>query len=134
MSAASDRTDSPISIQAIPPETARADKPLTEAAPAGRSPERVRAERTRLDRVLVGAVLLLAFFLASFAATNSDLWMHLAAGRLIARGQYPFGADPFAYTTEGVRWVNSAWLSDLGLYSLAQTLGGPDTERGGAAL
>src|SRR5436190_11080578 len=99
MSAASDRTDGPISIQAIPPETVIAPKQLEESASGAPSPERVRAELARLDRVLVGGVLLLAFFLASFAATNSDLWMHLAAGRLIARGQFPFGSDPFAYTT-----------------------------------
>src|SRR5262249_30101822 len=91
----------------------------------GYPPERLAVESARLYLVRVACVLLLAFFLASFAATNSDLWMHLAAGRLITQGQYPFGSDPFAYTTNGVRWVNNAWLTDLGLYGLAQALGGP---------
>lgn len=96
--------------------------------------ERLAAEVARLDRLMVVGVLVLAFFAASFAATNSDLWMHLAAGRLIARGQFPFGADPFAYTTEGVGWVNHAWLSDLTLYAIAQAFGGADTQVGGAVL
>src|SRR5262249_17445549 len=79
-------------------------------------------------------VLLLAFFLGSFAAFNSDLWMHLAAGRLIAQGQYSFGADPFAYTTSGIRWVNHAWLADLLAYGLSTALGGPESPLGGAVL
>src|SRR5262245_40444663 len=93
--------------------------------PAGREnvPPRSAAEQlaaavARLDRLLVAGVLLLAFFVASFRATNSDLWMHLAAGRLIAQGQFPFGADPFASTTAGMRWVNNAWLADLAAYGL----------------
>src|SRR5262245_858669 len=78
----------------------------------------------RLDAGLVIAALGLAFLLASFAVKNSDFWMHLAAGRLVAQGNIPNGQDPFAYTTEGVYWANHAWLFDLGLYGLYQ-LGGP---------
>lgn len=88
----------------------------------------------RLDASMTGLVLLLAFFLASFAASNADVWMHLATGRLIARGEYQFGADPFAYTTTGIRWINTSWLSDLLGFSLANALGGPETAPGGAVL
>jgi tetratricopeptide (TPR) repeat protein len=61
-------------------------------------------------------VLAFAFLAASTAARNSDLWQHLAAGRLLAERNFHFGADPFAYTTEGAYWVNHSWLLDLGLY------------------
>jgi hypothetical protein len=47
---------------------------------------------------------------------NSDFWLHLATGRLIARGEYEVGKDPFTFTTEGVRWVNHSWFYDLAVY------------------
>jgi hypothetical protein len=78
----------------------------------------------RLDRVLIAVVLLFAFLSASFAARNSDLWMHLAAGRLLAHGGYQFGVDPFAYTTQGIYWIHHAWLFDLVLYALYASFGG----------
>ena len=49
---------------------------------------------------------------------------YLATGRLLAHGEYTFGADPFAYTTEQVYWANHAWLYDLGLYRLYLLAGG----------
>src|SRR5262249_22479890 len=76
------------------------------------------------DLVLAGLVVVFAFLAASFAARNGDVWLHLAAGRLLARGGYVFGVDPFAYTTAGVYWANHAWLFDLGLYGGYQLLGG----------
>jgi hypothetical protein len=74
--------------------------------------------------VLTVGVLAFAFLAASFTARNSDLWLHLASGRLLAQGNATFGVDPFAWTTEGAYWVNHAWLSDLLLYAGFQTLGG----------
>jgi hypothetical protein len=66
----------------------------------------------------------LGFLIASFVAHNSNIWQHLAAGRLLARGEYHFGVDPFAYTTEGLYWANHAWLFDLGAYWVYELLGG----------
>src|SRR5262249_16590607 len=81
------------------------------------------AHRSRWPEILLAAlVLAFAFLAASFAARNSALWLHLATGRLLARGEYVFGADPFAYTTKGVYWANHAWLFDLALYAGFQTL------------
>jgi hypothetical protein len=90
----------------------------------------------RLDLVLALVVLVFAFFVASFAARNSDLWMDLAAGRLLAEGHYTFGADPFAFTTPrtGWTWINHAWLYDWAIYQIAQALGGVETPAGGAVL
>src|SRR5206468_4275170 len=61
---------------------------------------------------------------ASFAARNSDVWLHLAAGRLLAQGSHTLGDEPFAYSTAGAYWANHAWLTDLALYAGYQTLGG----------
>src|SRR5262245_42088236 len=77
-----------------------------------------------LDFALSGVVLLFAFLVASFVAINHDLWLHLASGRLLARGEYRFGIDPFAYTTEGVYWANPSWLYDWLLYGLHRAIGG----------
>src|SRR6266849_10929184 len=82
----------------------------------GKSPEKKRsisaAQFSRrmagLDFALIGLVLVFAFLLGSFAVGNSDFWMHLATGRLIAQGQYEFGKDPFAFTTPDGPWT---WIN-----------------------
>ena len=79
----------------------------------------------RLDRVTVALVLLLAFVLGSFPARNADVWMHLASGRLITHLDYPFGGDPFNFTTADQYWANHAWLFDTLLYGIT-ALGGPE--------
>ena len=67
------------------------------------------------QRKLVLAILVptVALLLAAFPARNSDAWLHLATGKLLAQGDLRFGVDPFAYTTAGIDWVNHSWLSDL---------------------
>ena len=97
-----------------PPIPLPADRPALTPAPA-----RPWLRRT-IDVLLVSMVLVFAFLAASFAVRNSDFWMHLAAGRLLAKGDYQFGVDPFAYTTQNVYWANHAWLFDLLLYWLYQ--------------
>jgi len=90
---------------------------------AQRAATKKRLSALRQSRLLRGfewamapLVLALAFLLASFAVYNSDFWMHLATGRLIAHGEYSFGHDPFSFATQGRYWVNHAWLFDLLLY------------------
>jgi tetratricopeptide (TPR) repeat protein len=77
-----------------------------------------------LDALWAVLVCALAFLLASTPARNSDLWLHLASGRLLFQGLLPWGTDPFASTTAGVYWVNPTWLSDAALYGLHQLGGG----------
>src|SRR5262249_10859592 len=77
-----------------------------------------------LDRAIVLVVLVLAFLVASSTVRNSDFWMHLAAGRLIAHGDFPLDADPLAFTTAGVYGANRPWLYDLIVYGLFQSIGG----------
>jgi hypothetical protein len=79
---------------------------------------------TALETLLAVLVVLFAFAAASFAVRNSDFWLHLASGRDIAAGKWTVGVDPFAYTTEGVYWVNHAWLFDLLLHVVYQSAGG----------
>lgn len=78
-----------------------------------------------LDDALAVSVLILTFLLASFAARNSDQLMHFASGRGLLDGTYKLGEDPFAFTTEGVQWVNHSWLYGVGSYVLFKTVGGP---------
>src|SRR5262249_1543276 len=103
-------------------------------APAVRPGERLAVALPRLDAVLVVVVLLLAFLLASFTVRNSDFWLHLATGRLLAQHQYTFGSDPFTYTSGPAYWVNHAWLYDLLLYLTASLTGGAESALGGAVL
>ena len=76
------------------------------------------------DAVLLALVLGLALLVSSFVARNSDVWSHLAMGRLIAGGQYDFAGDPLSYSTEGLRWANHAWLTEWGSYQLFKLGGG----------
>ena len=70
-----------------------------------------------LDGILCLLLLVFAFLTASFKAYNSDLFMHLATGRLIAEGKYAFGTDPFSFASQGI-WVNHSWLFDWLIYGL----------------
>ena len=72
-----------------------------------------------LESALAALLLGFAFLVASFRAGNSDLFLHLATGRMIAQGAFDFGNDPFTFTAQGV-WVNHNWLCDLVAYWLYQ--------------
>lgn len=72
----------------------------------------------RADFALAVLALLLGFMLASFVARNSDLWVHLAAGKRMVKGDYfPGGSDPFSYSGANRTWVNHSWLWDFGAYA-----------------
>ncbi len=114
-----------------PPETTgiqTSSEPAADAAitlpPAKKQPafSAVRFTRLRgfLDAVLIVLVLGFAFLVASFPVTNSDFFRHLATGRLLARGEYQFGVDPFTYGSAGAYWVNHSWLFGLLVYALYQ--------------
>jgi hypothetical protein len=78
-------------------------------------------------------VCALAFLLASTPARNSDLWRHLASGRLLAGGASPRGTDPFSSGAAGTAWVNHSWLTDAALYRLYELGGGRALVLGKAA-
>jgi hypothetical protein len=78
-------------------------------------PERLLRRIAILEGILLLLLLAFAFLLASFPARNSDLFLRLATGRLIAGGDFTFGKDPFTFTAERA-WVNHGWLFDLSAY------------------
>src|SRR5262245_49583382 len=91
--------------------------PLLPSGPPG-SPEttpRIGAEAAPQSRVLTLLVLLFAFLLGSFPARNADAWMHLAAGRRLAQGEFAFGPDARAASELS---GSSSWLYDLVSYGL----------------
>jgi hypothetical protein len=71
-----------------------------------------------LDVALAAVAIIIGFLAASFAAHNSDLWVHLGAGRMLTTGEYTPGSDPLSYTGADRPWVNHSWLFDLGAYAL----------------
>src|SRR5262245_2694775 len=71
----------PVSFEPVP--STSAVPAVVRSTPAKReplTPEQLAREVRRLDRALVVVALVFAFFLGSFAAHNSDYWMHLATG------------------------------------------------------
>ncbi len=76
------------------------------------------------DFTLAVLTLVLAFLLASFAARNSDIWLHLAAGKRLLAGEYTPGTDPFSYTAADRPWVNHSLLYGAASYLLFNAAGG----------
>ena len=68
---------------------------------------------------LAGAALV--FAAVCFPLTNTDIWWHLASGRLMVEQPGWLRTDPFA---TGEAWVNLHWLFQLGALG-AYRLGGP---------
>ncbi len=105
-----------------PPEDVRIPLPAEPwAPPPERRPPAREAESGRLGGALVFLVAALAFLLASFPARNGDLWLHLAAGRLLAHGESPFAAG--AGLPVNVP-AGPGWAYDLLTYALYSALGG----------
>jgi hypothetical protein len=90
--------------------------------PAGTPPAASQAPSgQRLGLLLLVLVSALGFLLASFPARNSDMWLHLARGRLLAHGQFPSTTDPdLAFDL----WGNQTWLYDLFCYDCYTILAG----------
>lgn len=106
----------------VPPDAAVAPPPVS---PPPDAPPQLPAKPVSWPQWFAGADTTLAilavgvaFLVASFAARNSDLWLHLAAGRMLTTGEYTPGSDPFSFTAADRAWVNHAWLFDLATYLL----------------
>jgi len=79
----------------------------------------------RVTSTVVLRTLLFAavFSLAAVPPLDSDLWWHLANGRLIVTtGSIPH-VDVYSFSAAGQPWVMHEWLADLAMYLLYQ-LGG----------
>jgi hypothetical protein len=71
--------------------------------------------------------LLLAFFtfLSARPLWHTDLWGHLAYGRLISESGFPvlWGEEPLMPLAKGIRFVDTAWLSQVIAYRMHRALG-----------
>jgi tetratricopeptide (TPR) repeat protein len=115
------------SIQAVPPPP---ESPQPASAKSKRkrlTVEGLQRIVARLDGLTVVLVLLLTFLLSSFAARNTDLWLHVATGRAMLQEHSFLQKDPFSFTAEGP-WVNHSWLLDLIVYGIFQWTGGTNLE------
>jgi hypothetical protein len=76
----------------------------------------------RNERVLAWAVSALAAvavaYAACFAVMDTDIWWHLAAGRVMVEERRWIFADPFAADTFGHPWVDVHWLFQVLVYLL----------------
>jgi hypothetical protein len=106
-----------------PPVSADAPAP-TPTPPAEARPLTWPAWFAGADFLLAALAVALAFLVASFAARNSDLWLHLAAGKRLLAGEYRPGTDPFSYSAADRPWVNHSLLFDAGAYLLYSGRGG----------
>jgi hypothetical protein len=115
---------------APPPEEKTSEAPAAthpEGPPAPKPTHGVLKQSPFLmgfDAMLAIIVVALAFAIASFAVKNSDFWLHLGTGRLIAQGQYEFGKAPFTYSAAERPWVNHSWLYDFLTFELFEKGGG----------
>lgn len=71
---------------------------------------------------LAALALVFAFIEGGSRSMNSDVWSHLATGRLMAEGNYESGVDPFTWGSEGT-WVNQSWLFSWLLYKTYVAVG-----------
>ncbi len=77
------------------------------------------------DALCLLLCILLALAATMFPARNSDLFFHLASGRLLWEGNFSFAQDPFLYTTNQTI-VNHSWLYSALFYSIHQLPAGPE--------
>ncbi|MFO0825042.1 MAG: hypothetical protein U0792_18290 [Gemmataceae bacterium] len=73
---------------------------------------------------MVLLTLVFAFLVGSFVARNSDIFLHLAAGKRLFAGTYTPGSDPFSFTAADRAWVNHSLFFDIGTYLLYSGSGG----------
>src|SRR3990167_10451022 len=72
-------------------------------------------------------VVNLLFFAAIFALTltrpwDTDVWLHLAAGKLFVNQGIVF-KDIFSFTAQGQSWIPFEWLFQSGIYLLSSAFG-----------
>ncbi len=98
----------------MPPSDATAPAALDASRPREGPPTLTQSPSVTRPALLPTLfVVLFAFLLASFPARTSDLLMHLAAGRQIAHGTFPFGGAAY-----------HPWLFDLAAYAVYSVAGG----------
>lgn len=72
--------------------------------------------------ITVLTMLVAAVALCIDRARSGDLYLELSSGRFIAEHGL-VGYDPFPTIEQGRPWLNEQWLSELGFYSAARSIG-----------
>jgi tetratricopeptide (TPR) repeat protein len=104
---------------------APAPEPEVEPPPEPWTPERVSEWNSYYDFYVQLAALLLVFMVSCNFVTDSHVWLHLKAGRLIADQGSPVSTDVFSYTESGKPWINVPWTFQwlhATIYALTQDL------------
>ncbi len=105
-----------------PAEPEIAQPPVEEELPPEPlTPERVSEWNAYYDLYVMLAALLLVLATSCNYITDSNFWLHLKSGELIAEHSGPVTADPFSYTQPGKEWVNLSWLFDWAQAALYHT-------------
>jgi len=66
--------------------------------------------------IVAGVAAVVAASFAAFPLMDTDIWWHLAAGRLIVEEHRLLYADPLAADTSGAPWVDVHWLFQVIAY------------------
>ncbi|MBA4064224.1 MAG: hypothetical protein C0501_11015 [Isosphaera sp.] len=119
-------------LSAPPPPPPEPNEPTPALPPEGRTVPAAPTDKpltwpawfAGADFTLAVLALVFVFLLASFAARNSDVWLHLAAGQRLLAGEYTPGTDPFSYSAADRTWVNHSLLYDAASYLLYDAAGG----------
>jgi tetratricopeptide (TPR) repeat protein len=91
-------------------EPGSAPLPEAELPPEPWTSERVSEWNAYYDLYVMWAALLLAFMVSCNYVADSQFWLHLKSGELIAERAAPVMTDTFSYTEDGRPWVNVPWL------------------------
>jgi hypothetical protein len=76
-----------------------------------------------LTALWIVATALVVWSLCCCAMFNTDLWFHLAAGRLIVEQRAIPRVDPWSFAAPHLPWLNHEWLSDVLLHLWDSTFG-----------
>ena len=72
--------------------------------------ERVSEWNAYYDFYVKLAAFLLVFMVSCNYVTDTQLWLHLKTGQLIAENGWPITSDVFSYTENGRQWLDIPWL------------------------
>src|SRR5580693_316293 len=81
-----------------------------EPPPEPWTPERVSEWNAYYDFYVKLAALLLVFMISCNYVTDTQVWLHLKTGQLIAEQGWPIKPPIFSYTENGRPWLDIPWL------------------------
>jgi hypothetical protein len=82
---------------------------------AGAADQERRATASRIAWIAAGAIVVLVLTVQPFS--NTDVWWHLALGRLITTSGIP-AHEPFSFLPAAHAWIGQQWLYEVSLAGL----------------